>query len=97
MCPNTASYIAVHPGLIKMTKKLSYSQTGKLESPDFIVGWFLHPNPDEIYSNFLVILHYFMYPYQASYIAVHPGLIRMTKKLSYSETEKLGSPDFKVG
>ncbi|KAL0836288.1 hypothetical protein Bca101_088177 [Brassica carinata] len=36
-----------------------------------------------------------MYPNQASYITVHPGLIRMTKKLSYSQTEKLGSPDLK--
>ncbi|KAL0689702.1 hypothetical protein Bca4012_089380 [Brassica carinata] len=36
-----------------------------------------------------------MYPNQASYIAVHPGLIRMTKKLSYSQTGKLGSPDLK--
>ncbi|KAL0745614.1 hypothetical protein Bca101_101890 [Brassica carinata] len=34
MYPNTASYIAIHPGLIRMTKKLSYSQTGKLGSPD---------------------------------------------------------------
>ncbi|CAN6860444.1 unnamed protein product [Brassica oleracea] len=38
-----------------------------------------------------------MYPNQASYIAIHPGLIRMTKKLSFSQTEKLGSPDLKVG
>ena len=28
---------------------------------------------------------------QASYIAIHPGLIRMTNKLSYSQTRKLGS------
>ncbi|KAL0746110.1 hypothetical protein Bca101_101376 [Brassica carinata] len=34
MYPNTASHIAIHPGLIRMTKKLSYSQTGKLGSPD---------------------------------------------------------------
>ncbi|KAL0745345.1 hypothetical protein Bca101_102180 [Brassica carinata] len=34
MYPNTASYIAIHPGLIRMTRKLSYSQTGKLGSPD---------------------------------------------------------------
>ncbi|KAL0746005.1 hypothetical protein Bca101_101490 [Brassica carinata] len=33
MYPNEGSYIAIHPGLIRMTKKLSYSQTGKLESP----------------------------------------------------------------
>ncbi|KAL0641111.1 hypothetical protein Bca4012_103643 [Brassica carinata] len=33
MYPNTASYIAIHPGLIRMTRKLSYSQTGKLGSP----------------------------------------------------------------
>ncbi|KAL0753540.1 hypothetical protein Bca101_091208 [Brassica carinata] len=36
-----------------------------------------------------------MYPNEASYIAIHPGLIRMTKKLSYSQTGKLGSPDLK--
>ncbi|KAL0745963.1 hypothetical protein Bca101_101530 [Brassica carinata] len=36
-----------------------------------------------------------MYQNQASYIAIHPGLIRMTKKLSYSQTGKLGSPDLK--
>ncbi|KAL0684438.1 hypothetical protein Bca4012_051286 [Brassica carinata] len=36
-----------------------------------------------------------MYPNQASHIAIHPGLIRMTKKLSYSQTGKLGSPDLK--
>ncbi|KAL0746059.1 hypothetical protein Bca101_101075 [Brassica carinata] len=34
MYPNTASYIAIHPGLIRMTRKLSYSQTGKLGSHD---------------------------------------------------------------
>ncbi|KAL0678041.1 hypothetical protein Bca4012_006022 [Brassica carinata] len=34
MYPNTASYIVIHPGLIRMTRKLSYSQTGKLGSPD---------------------------------------------------------------
>ncbi|KAL0746106.1 hypothetical protein Bca101_101372 [Brassica carinata] len=34
MYPNTASQISIHPGLIRMTKKLSYSQTGKPGSPD---------------------------------------------------------------
>ncbi|WZY86911.1 hypothetical protein YC2023_033295 [Brassica napus] len=33
----------------------------------------------------------------AAYIAIHSGLIRMTKKLSYSQTGKVGSPDLKVG
>ncbi|CAN7030337.1 unnamed protein product [Brassica rapa subsp. trilocularis] len=28
----------IHPGLIGTTKKLCYSQTGKLESPDLKVG-----------------------------------------------------------
>ncbi|KAL0804454.1 hypothetical protein Bca101_096944 [Brassica carinata] len=37
-----------------------------------------------------------MYLNQASYIAIHPGLIRVTKKLSFSQTGKLGSPDLKV-
>ncbi|KAL0640927.1 hypothetical protein Bca4012_103675 [Brassica carinata] len=36
-----------------------------------------------------------MYPNECSYIAIHPGLIRMTKKLSYSKTGKLGSPYLK--
>ncbi|KAL0745335.1 hypothetical protein Bca101_101829 [Brassica carinata] len=36
-----------------------------------------------------------MYQNKASYIAIHPGLIRMTKKLSYSQTGKMGSPDLK--
>ncbi|KAL0745216.1 hypothetical protein Bca101_102296 [Brassica carinata] len=115
MYPNTASQIAIHPGLIRMTKKLSYSQTGKLGSPDLKDNFFiltpmrfiqLPGNFPLLYVskysfshhlfNFLVILHYFMYPNTASHIAIHPGLIRMTKKLSYSQTGKLGSPDLKV-
>ncbi|KAL0744886.1 hypothetical protein Bca101_100981 [Brassica carinata] len=36
-----------------------------------------------------------MYPNEGSYIVIHPGLIRMTKKLSYSQTGKLGSPYLK--
>ncbi|WZY86910.1 hypothetical protein YC2023_033294 [Brassica napus] len=28
---------------------------------------------------------------------IHPVLIRMTRKLSYSQTGKLGSPDLKLG
>ncbi|KAL0641774.1 hypothetical protein Bca4012_102981 [Brassica carinata] len=113
MYPNTASYIAIHPGLIRMTKKLSYSQTGKLGSPDLKDNFFiltpmrfiqLPGNSPLLYVSkysfshhlfhFLVILHYFMYPNTASYIAIHPGLIRMTKKLSYSQTGKLGSPSY---
>ena len=47
--------------------------------------------------NFLVILHHFMYPNQASYKVIHPGLIGTTKKLCYSQTGKLESPDLKVG
>ncbi|KAL0745887.1 hypothetical protein Bca101_101593 [Brassica carinata] len=43
----------------------------------------------------MVILHYFLYPNTASYIAIHPASIRMTKKLSYFQTGKLGSPDLK--
>ena len=153
---NKASYIAILLGLIRMTNKLSYSQTEKLGSPDLKVGQLLHPNFYEHYStswwvsttlciqinlptsrfilvwleerrsyhipkqeswdhviwkwdsfffilthmslfNFLVSIHYFMYPNKISYITIHPGLIRMTIKLSYSQTEKLGSPDLKVG
>ncbi|KAL0641345.1 hypothetical protein Bca4012_103772 [Brassica carinata] len=113
MYPNTASYIAIHPGLIRMTRKLSYSQTGKLGSPDLKDNFFILtpmrfiqlPGDSPLlyiskYSflhhlfNFLVILHYFMYPNTASYIAIHPGLIRMTRKLSYSQTGKLGSPSY---
>ena len=47
--------------------------------------------------NFLVILHHFMYPNQASHKVIHPGLIGTRKKLCYSQTGKLESPDLKVG
>ncbi|KAL0641003.1 hypothetical protein Bca4012_103848 [Brassica carinata] len=113
MYQNQASYIAILPGLIRMTKKLSYSQTGKLGSPDLKDNFFILtpmrfiPLPGDSpllfvskssflhhLFHFLVILHYFMYPNTASYIAIHPGLIRMTKKLSYSQTGKLGSPSY---
>ncbi|KAL0745336.1 hypothetical protein Bca101_101830 [Brassica carinata] len=113
MYQNQASYIAIHPGLIRVTKKLSYSQTGKLRSPDLKDNFFM-PTPMRfiqlpgdsplLYAskssflhhlfNFLVILHYFMYQNQASYIAIHPGLIRMTKKLSYSQTGKLNQTSY---
>ncbi|KAL0641829.1 hypothetical protein Bca4012_103680 [Brassica carinata] len=115
MYPNEGSYIAIHPGLVRMTKKLSYSQTGKLGSP-YLKDNFLLLTPMRFIQipgdspllfvskssfvqdlfNFLVILHYFMYPNEGSYIAIHPGLVRMTKKLSYSQTGKLGSPYLKV-
>ncbi|WZY72256.1 hypothetical protein YC2023_004496 [Brassica napus] len=36
--PNKASYKGIHLGLIGTTKKLCYSQTGKLEAPDLKVG-----------------------------------------------------------
>ncbi|KAL0641650.1 hypothetical protein Bca4012_103174 [Brassica carinata] len=39
----------------------------------------------------------FLHHYSSWFDAIHPGLIRMTKKLSYSQTGKLGSPDLKVG
>ncbi|KAL0746102.1 hypothetical protein Bca101_101379 [Brassica carinata] len=115
MYQNQASYIAILPGLIRMTKKLSYSQTGKLGSPDLKDSFFIltpvrffpltNDSPLLYVSksnfihhlfHFLKILHYFMYQNQASYITILPGLIRMTKKLSYSQTGKLGSPDLKV-
>ncbi|KAL0745324.1 hypothetical protein Bca101_102188 [Brassica carinata] len=113
MYPNTASYIVIHPGLIRMTRKLSYSQTGKLGSPDLKDNFFILtpmrfiqlPGDSPLlyvskYSflrhlfNFLVILHYFMYPNTASYIVIHPGLIRMTRKLSYSQTGKLDTASY---
>ncbi|KAL0745889.1 hypothetical protein Bca101_101595 [Brassica carinata] len=113
MYPNTASYIAIHPGLIRMMRKLSYSQTGKLRSPDLKDNFFILtpmrfiPLPGDsplLYVSkssffhhlfhFLVILHYFMYPNTASYIAIHPGLIRMTRKLSYSQTGKLDTSSY---
>ena len=153
--PNQASYITIHPGLIRMTNKLSYFQTEncdhliwkwdsffilthrkfiqlpgdsllliriqiKLLTSLFIMVWLewrksCHIPKQENWDhviwkwdsffiltpmsllNSLVSLHYFMYPNKASYIAIHPGLIRMTNKLSFSQTEKLGSPDLKVG
>ena len=33
--------------------------------------------------NFLMILHHFMYPNQASHKEIHPGLVGRTKKLCY--------------
>ncbi|KAL0640995.1 hypothetical protein Bca4012_103480 [Brassica carinata] len=115
MYQNQASYIVIHPSLIRITKKLSYSQTGKLGSPDLKDSFFiltpmrfiqlpgdspvLYVSKSSFLQNlfhFLMILHYFMYQNQASYLAIRPGLIRMTKKLSYSQTGKLGSPDLKV-
>ena len=39
MYPYRASYKVIHPSLIGTTKKLSYSQTGKLESTDLKVGY----------------------------------------------------------
>ncbi|KAL0649914.1 hypothetical protein Bca4012_092605 [Brassica carinata] len=120
MYPNEGSYIAIHPGLIRMTKKLSYSQTGKLGSP--YLKWdnffILTPmrfiqlpgdSPLLYWDNFFILTPMrfiqppgdspllYIYPNQALYIAIHPGLIRMTKKLSYSQTGKLGSPCLKVG
>ncbi|KAL0745782.1 hypothetical protein Bca101_101712 [Brassica carinata] len=115
MYPNQASYKVIHPGLIRTTKKLCYSQTGKLESPDSKDNFFM-PTPMRFIQlpgdspplyvskssfsqnlfNFLVILHHFMYPNQASYKVIHPGLIGTTKKLCYSQTGKLESPSYKV-
>ncbi|KAL0641448.1 hypothetical protein Bca4012_103236 [Brassica carinata] len=45
MYPNQASYKVIHPGLIRTTKKLCYSQTGKLESPDLKWDKFFMPTP----------------------------------------------------
>ncbi|KAL0745432.1 hypothetical protein Bca101_102075 [Brassica carinata] len=45
MYPNQASYKVIHPGLIGTTKKLSYSQTAKLESPDLKWDNFFIPTP----------------------------------------------------
>ncbi|KAL0641183.1 hypothetical protein Bca4012_103586 [Brassica carinata] len=45
MYPNQASYKEIHPGLIGTTKKLCYSQTGKLESPDLKWDNFFIPTP----------------------------------------------------
>ncbi|KAL0745733.1 hypothetical protein Bca101_101761 [Brassica carinata] len=119
MYQNQASYIAIHPGLIRMTKKLSYSQTGKLGSPDLKWDSFIILTPMRFiqlpgdspvlyWDSFFILTpmrfiplpndsQQFMYQNQAFYMAILPGLIRMTKKLSYSQTGKLGSPDLKVG
>ncbi|KAL0745845.1 hypothetical protein Bca101_101650 [Brassica carinata] len=45
MYPNQASYKVIHPGLFGTTKKLCYSQTGKLESPDLKWDNFFLPTP----------------------------------------------------
>ncbi|KAL0744855.1 hypothetical protein Bca101_101115 [Brassica carinata] len=113
MYPNQASYIAVHPGFIRMTKKLSYSQTEKLRSPDLKWDSFFILTPMRFiqlpgdFPQLYISISSFLYRGSswfdknneevASYVAVHPGLIRITKKFSYSQTGKLGSPDLKVG
>ena len=151
MYPNQTSYIAIHPGLISKTKKMSYSQQENWDhliwkwdnffiltpmrfiqlpgdsTPLYVFkssfsqsdsSWFdwndeeavLFPNWETGITwfesgitssslllwdlfNFLVILHHFMYPNQASYNVINLGLIGTTKKLSYSQTGKLESPD----
>ncbi|KAL0642221.1 hypothetical protein Bca4012_102955 [Brassica carinata] len=45
MYPNKASHKVIHPGLIGTTKKLCYSKTGKLESPDLKWDNFFMPTP----------------------------------------------------
>ncbi|KAL0745189.1 hypothetical protein Bca101_102321 [Brassica carinata] len=115
MYPNQASHKVIHPGLIGATKKLCYSQSGNLESPDLKDNFFM-PTPMRFIQlpgdspplyvskssflqnlfNFLVILHHYIYPNQASYKVIHPGLIGATKKLCYSQTGKLESPSYKV-
>ena len=97
MSPCPYSYIVIHPSLFRMTQKLSYSQTEItgitwFESGITSSSWLLWD-----LFNFLVIFHRFLDPNQTFYIAIHPGLIRMTQKLSYSQTGKLESPDLKVG
>ncbi|KAL0641062.1 hypothetical protein Bca4012_102846 [Brassica carinata] len=119
MYQNQASYIAILPGLIRMTKKLSYSQTGKLGSPDLKWDSFFiltpmrfiplpNDSPLLYWDSFFILTPMRFIPLpndspllyvskSSFYIAILPGLIRMTKKLSYSQTGKLGSPDLKVG
>ncbi|WZZ78439.1 hypothetical protein YC2023_099011 [Brassica napus] len=78
-----SSNSAIHSGLIRMTKKYSYSQTGKLGS--------LYLKDDEkvfIFSNRESRITLFI----SSNSAIHSGLIRMKKKYSYSQTGNLGSP-----
>ncbi|KAL0744738.1 hypothetical protein Bca101_101205 [Brassica carinata] len=102
MYPNQASYKVIHPGLIGTTKKLCYSQTGKLESPDLKWDNFFMPTPmrfiqlpgdsPPLYvskSSFLQSdSSWFDWndEEKASYKVIHPGLIGTTKKLCYSQT-----------
>ena len=98
MYPNQASYKVIHPGVIGTTKKLSYSQT--LGNWNHLIRkWdnFFIPTPMRFIQLPGVFFHHFMYPNQASYRVIHPGLIGTMKKLSYSQTGKLESPDLKVG
>ncbi|KAL0640914.1 hypothetical protein Bca4012_103718 [Brassica carinata] len=125
MYPNKASYKVIHPGLIGTMKKLCYSQTGKLESPDLKWDNFFMPTPmrfiqlpgdsPQLYvskSSFLQSdSSWFdwndeeavLFPnwetgitrFETSYKVIHPGLIGTTKKLCYSQTGKLESPDLK--
>ncbi|KAL0641709.1 hypothetical protein Bca4012_103635 [Brassica carinata] len=113
MYPNQASYKEIHPGLIGTTKKLCYSQTGKLESPDLKWDNFFMPTPmrfiqlpgdsPPLYVSKSSFLQgdssWFDWNDEeaASYKVIHRGLFGTTKKLCYSQTGKLESPDLKVG
>ncbi|KAG5374235.1 hypothetical protein IGI04_042454 [Brassica rapa subsp. trilocularis] len=82
---------------VKTKKPLLVPNWETGNQPDLKVdNTFFIPTPMR-FINLLVILHHFMYPNQASYKEIHPGLIGTTKKLCYSQTGKLESPDLKVG
>ncbi|KAL0641004.1 hypothetical protein Bca4012_103849 [Brassica carinata] len=96
MYPNTASYIAIHPGLIRMTKKLSYSQTGKLGSPDLKCDNFFILTP----------MRFIQLPGDSPqlYVSKYSFLHRDSSWFDQNDEEvvifpnrKLGSPELKVG
>ncbi|KAL0641473.1 hypothetical protein Bca4012_103715 [Brassica carinata] len=113
MYPNQASYKEIHPGLLGTTEKLCYSQTGKLESTDLKWDNFFMPTPmrfiqlpgdsPPLYVSKSSFLQrdssWFDWNDEeaSSYKEIHPGLIGTTKKLCYSQTGKLESPDLKLG
>ncbi|KAL0744672.1 hypothetical protein Bca101_101264 [Brassica carinata] len=96
MYPNQASYKVIHPGLIGTTKKLCYSQTGKLESPDLKWDNFFMPTP----------MRYIQLPGDSPplYVSKSSFLQSDSSWFDWNDEEavlfpnrKLESPDLKVG
>ncbi|KAL0745904.1 hypothetical protein Bca101_101585 [Brassica carinata] len=96
MYPNKASYITIHPGLISMTKKLSYSQTGKLGSPDLKWDRFFILTPMRFIQ--LPGDSPLLYESISSFLYLGSSWFdKNDEEVVIFPTGKLGSPDLKVG